>query len=79
MKGQNNFFGNRMLFQLVPGGFLASNKLEQLELEFENITNLQKKLEKHIVYNYSCAPIIRAFNCRNKSMPFLSVINQLLF
>ena len=28
-------FGDRMLFQLVPGGFVISNKLEQLEFKLE--------------------------------------------
>ena len=36
-----------MLFELVPGGFLISNKLEQFKLEKKlGFRNMQEKLEK---------------------------------
>ena len=39
MNGQYNFW-NRMLFELVPGGFSKSYTLEQLEFKWEKKMNL---------------------------------------
>ena len=39
-------FGNRMLFCFVPGGFLRSNKLEQLEFKLGKKIEIQKHAGK---------------------------------